>query len=79
MSPSGQGLPSRLRRHHDRCTPDSCRLAATRKSAASGQEQSFASLGLVPALKSINGHCSFWILMKYKGSFDVTLDDAPLG
>ncbi len=32
-----------------------------------------------PVLKSINDDCSFWILMKYKGSFDVTLDDAPLG
>src|SRR5258706_8525375 len=38
MSAPGQGLPARLRRHHDRCTPDSCRLAATPKSAESGQE-----------------------------------------
>ncbi|SRR6266851_9581619 len=32
-----------------------------------------------PVLKSINDDCSFWILMKYKGSFDVTVDDASLG
>jgi hypothetical protein len=36
-SASGHGLPLRLRRHHVQCTPDSCRLAATPKSAASGQ------------------------------------------
>ena len=32
----GHGLPLRLRWHHDRCTPDSRRLAAMRKSAESG-------------------------------------------
>ena len=28
MSAMGQGLPSRLRWDHDRCTPDSCRLCS---------------------------------------------------
>src|SRR5215469_14301252 len=32
----GQGLLSRLPRHHDRCTPHSCRPAATPMSAAAG-------------------------------------------
>src|SRR5258708_27957327 len=36
MSASGQGLPFRLRGLHDRCSPDSCRLAAPPKSAESG-------------------------------------------
>jgi len=35
-SAPGHGLPLRLRRHHDRSTPDSCQLPATPKSAASG-------------------------------------------
>jgi hypothetical protein len=39
----GQGLPLRLRWHHDRCTPDSCRLAATPKSAESGQQRTHAA------------------------------------
>jgi hypothetical protein len=37
-SASGQGPPSRLRPHHDRFTPDSCRLGAPPKSAGSVQE-----------------------------------------
>ncbi len=36
MSLLGHGLPSRRRCNYDRCTPDSCRLAAPRKSAESG-------------------------------------------
>ena len=35
----GYGLPLRLHWHHDRYTPDSCRLAAPRKSAESGQKR----------------------------------------
>jgi len=31
MSELGQELPSRLPRQHDRCTPDSCRLALSPK------------------------------------------------
>src|SRR6266853_3667656 len=37
----GQGPPSRLRPHHDRFTPDSCRLGAPPKSAGSGQIRTF--------------------------------------
>jgi hypothetical protein len=39
---SGHGLPLRLRRHHVRCTPNSCRLAATPKSAALGHKLSLS-------------------------------------
>jgi hypothetical protein len=35
------GLPLRLRRRHDRSTPDSRRLAATPKSAESGEQETF--------------------------------------
>ncbi len=35
----GHGLPSRLRWYDGRCTSDSCRLAASPKSAALGQER----------------------------------------
>jgi hypothetical protein len=38
------GLPSRLRRHHGRCTPDSGRLAAMSKSAPSGQKEKSRTL-----------------------------------
>jgi uncharacterized membrane protein YeaQ/YmgE (transglycosylase-associated protein family) len=34
----GHGLPLRLRRHHDRCTSDSCRFVATPRSAKSGHK-----------------------------------------
>jgi hypothetical protein len=37
----GQGLPSRRCWHHDQCTPDSRRLAATPKSAESGHVRTF--------------------------------------
>src|SRR5258708_30860268 len=42
VTTGGQGLPSRLRWHHDRCTSDSRRLAGTPKSAESGQLQTLA-------------------------------------
>jgi hypothetical protein len=37
MTAAGDGLPSRLRWHHDRCAPDSGRLAAPPKSAGSAE------------------------------------------
>src|SRR6516165_1393017 len=40
-SEMGQGLPLRPRRQHVRCTPDSRRLLALPKSAASGHKRSF--------------------------------------
>jgi hypothetical protein len=39
----GHELSSQKRQRHVRCTPDSRRLAATHKSAAPGQEQTFLS------------------------------------
>jgi hypothetical protein len=38
---TGHGLPSRVRRQHVRCTPDSCRLDAPPKSAEPGQQPRF--------------------------------------
>jgi hypothetical protein len=40
----GQELPLKLRRHHVRCTPESCRLAATPKSAALGRQRTIPGL-----------------------------------
>jgi hypothetical protein len=37
----GQGPPSRMHQRHRRCTPNSCRLAATRKSAVLGHKGTF--------------------------------------
>jgi hypothetical protein len=39
MPGRGHGLPCRGCWHHERCTPDSCRLPATLKSAESGHFQ----------------------------------------
>jgi hypothetical protein len=32
-----------------------------------------------PISKSVNDHCPFWVLAKYKRGFDVPLDDTPPG
>ena len=41
LSALGHGLPCQARLRHGRCTPESCRTAATRKSAALGQQLPF--------------------------------------
>jgi hypothetical protein len=55
MAGLGHGLPSRLRWHHDGCTPDSCRLGARPKSAASGQNEPCHSLRRHDRSTSVSG------------------------
>jgi hypothetical protein len=54
VSASGQGLPRRGCWHHDRCTSDSCRLAATPKPARSGQRRTSCSNRLHHFLPSVS-------------------------
>src|SRR5262249_14416123 len=53
---ASHGLPSRLRLHHDRCTPVSRRLPASPKSAAAGHQRTKCSA----ANKGGYSACNFW-------------------
>jgi hypothetical protein len=75
MAALGHGLPSRLGWHQDRCTSDSRRLAATPKSAESGQKLSF--LGLTR--DGIRAPDSDLLSLREKGAFKFVVPDASLG
>ena len=53
----GQGLPLQRRSRQDRCIPDSCRLAAMSKSAASGHKRPLRPYNQRPSFHAMRSEC----------------------